>query len=842
MKNLFILLFLGLTINSFSQENIDLFIWAGQSNALGRQGDAAGYPVDANNQDAQIRFNWKVPNIGNSGGWTTMQPQALGGYFTAGHFGPEVTFSRKLEEAGYNPAIFKFTQGATSIFQHWNGPGEAGLYDVMVADLNTAITTLENQGHTVTVRGLIWIQGESDSNSQAAATAYLASLTSILNDLRNNVVNNSNLPIILGVDEQFFNLTNHEQQEILNAHEDLALNDANIKFTSMYGYPKADVTHLTPAGLITHGEDLFDSFELLVSGQTPLNSCTLTSNGAIESYLRASWGQSFTTDCSGLLSTVTFSAASQHVDNATFTIHNGADCSGTVLFTQTLSSIEVGDNVVTVNNGLYLDKEHTYYLNIVSNTSTFWKINYSNTDNVYGMLRTFLNGSDCGRSFPSFDMDFSVVLAAVSPCALSSNVHAFTYSGNNYEVIKENKSWVNAAACAVERGGFLVEINNQAEQDAVFNELQNNAAITVSNTVAPDGGGASYAWIGANDLASEGVWVWNGDNDASSTQYWQGGPAAFGGVPVGGLYNNWGSEPDNSGNNQDAAAIGLTQWPVNSGSLGSAGQWNDVDHTNGLYSVIEYPCVNTTSIINASSCGSYTSPSGKVWNTSNTYQDTITNFSGCDSILTINLTVNTPDATTDIQTACESYVWIDGVTYTLDNNTATFLLQNNAGCDSLVTLDLTIEKETVVLTESGGVLTTNAGASNYQWYLNGILITAANNQTYQPTESGNYTVEVSWSLGCSELSPVFTYNAVSVSEILDLELTIAPNPSQGIFNVYSLERISIVVLDLQGKIIYSNSNINNYFKLDLSNVENGVYVLNLETDKGKKITKKLVKN
>ena len=45
---------------------------------------------------------------------------------------------------------------------------------------------------------------------------------------------------------------------------------------------------------------------------------------------------------------------------------------------------------------------------------------------------------------------------------------------------------------------------------------------------------------------------------------------------------------------------------------------------------------------------------------------------------------------TDNQIACDNYTWIDGVTYTTSNNTATFTLTNVAGCDSLVTLNLTI--------------------------------------------------------------------------------------------------------------------------------------------------------
>ncbi|MFC2096882.1 T9SS type A sorting domain-containing protein [Bacteroidota bacterium] len=160
----------------------------------------------------------------------------------------------------------------------------------------------------------------------------------------------------------------------------------------------------------------------------------------------------------------------------------------------------------------------------------------------------------------------------------TNNIYSFIYDNAKYEVVKETKTWTGASACAVERGGKLTEINSKEEQDSIFFHI-NNAGIIASNTTAPDGGGSSYLWIGGNDLAVEGQWVWNGDNDTISVQFWQGTRT---GSAVGGLYNNWGNEPDNW-SNQDAIGLALTNWP-----LGTAGQWNDIDHTNTLYFVIEY--------------------------------------------------------------------------------------------------------------------------------------------------------------------------------------------------------------------------------------------------------------
>ena len=127
---------------------------------------------------------------------------------------------------------------------------------------DTAITGLESQGLTVNIKGFIWIQGESDAETHAIASAYETSLLSIIGDLRNHVVGNSTLPIILGVDEQHFLVV--DQPAVLDAHKRIARNDDQIKFTSMYGLPKADGTHLTPAGLVTHGEQISEALKPLL--------------------------------------------------------------------------------------------------------------------------------------------------------------------------------------------------------------------------------------------------------------------------------------------------------------------------------------------------------------------------------------------------------------------------------------------------------------------------------------------------------------------------------------------------------------------------------------------------
>lgn len=111
---------------------------------------------------------------------------------------------------------------------------------------------------------------------------------------------------------------------------------------------------------------------------------------------------------------------------------------------------------------------------------------------------------------------------------------------------------------------------------------------------------------------------------------------------------------------------------------------------------IALPCVES-GIDVQTACNTYTWINGITYSTSTTIPTFIIvggSATGCDSIITLNLTINPTSTSTDVQTTCNSYVWIDGITYTANNNTATFTLTNSAGCDSVVTLDLTINNST----------------------------------------------------------------------------------------------------------------------------------------------------
>ncbi len=100
------------------------------------------------------------------------------------------------------------------------------------------------------------------------------------------------------------------------------------------------------------------------------------------------------------------------------------------------------------------------------------------------------------------------------------------------------------------------------------------------------------------------------------------------------------------------------------------------------------PVYNQDSIV---ACDSYTWIDGVTYTSNDTSAtDTLLNSNGCDSIVTLNLTINYTKTFIDSIVACDSYTWIDGVTYTSSDTTAKDTLVTAAGCDSIVSLNLTI--------------------------------------------------------------------------------------------------------------------------------------------------------
>ena len=127
---------------------------------------------------------------------------------------------------------------------------------------------------------------------------------------------------------------------------------------------------------------------------------------------------------------------------------------------------------------------------------------------------------------------------------------------------------------------------------------------------------------------------------------------------------------------------------------------------------------------------------------------TIPNVAGCDSVITLDLTINYSNTGTDVITACDSYTWLDGNTYTSSNNIATYTTINAAGCDSVITLDLTINPQS-----TSSIIKTACS-----------FYTAPDDEVY--TSTGNYTAIIDNAAGCDS--------------VITIDLTINPTPSAAV--------------------------------------------------------------
>lgn len=105
------------------------------------------------------------------------------------------------------------------------------------------------------------------------------------------------------------------------------------------------------------------------------------------------------------------------------------------------------------------------------------------------------------------------------------------------------------------------------------------------------------------------------------------------------------------------------------------------------------PGGNSTSSIVEQACGTYTAPDGATYSTTGTYTAVIPNAANCDSTISIDLEILQATSSSIIAQECVSYTAPDGMTYTT-SGTYTAVIQNAAGCDSTVTIDLTVNTET----------------------------------------------------------------------------------------------------------------------------------------------------
>lgn len=203
-------------------------------------------------------------------------------------------------------------------------------------------------------------------------------------------------------------------------------------------------------------------------------------------------------------------------------------------------------------------------------------------------------------------------------------------------------------------------------------------------------------------------------------------------------------------------------------------------------------------------------------------------------------------SSTQSVTACNQYTWIDGNTYTTSTNSAAFSFPNGgSACDSIVTLDLTLNTVDVNVTEVTPNLMANANAVDYRWLdcdANYAFLPGETDQTFTAATDGNYAVEITDN-ACIDTSDCYWIDVLQVG-MLDQSaghvLNVYPNPvtkGESVFLSSIQGKIRIIQLTSSTGQIVLNSSESSFSTADINS---GLYFYHVISEHGKTVTGKIM--
>ncbi len=247
---------------------------------------------------------------------------------------------------------------------------------------------------------------------------------------------------------------------------------------------------------------------------------------------------------------------------------------------------------------------------------------------------------------------------------------------------------------------------------------------------------------------------------------------------------------------------------------------------------------NFSATLGQNACDSFTY-NGTTYYTSGMYTHTFTSASGCDSIITLSLTITQSTNSNTIVSACGSYTWTDGNNYT-QSGIYTQTLSNANGCDSIATLDLTIDPlPAMTVSSSNGIsLTANGTADSYTWIDCASQQSVGTGASFEATTNGSYAVIGTNSTGCSDTSACFSVNTVGIAEYGDLQVSLYPNPARDYFYIDAPAVVSDVeIISLSGQTVLRETSK----QVNVSGLSNGSYLVRIRFENGATIRLPFVK-
>lgn len=197
-----------------------------------------------------------------------------------------------------------------------------------------------------------------------------------------------------------------------------------------------------------------------------------------------------------------------------------------------------------------------------------------------------------------------------------------------------------------------------------------------------------------------------------------------------------------------------------------------------------------------------------------------------DDIVVTGYTACSPTSSSISETACYSYTSPAGNTYT-STGTYTDTIANTAGCDSIITIGLTINTADTSVVSSSFTLSAQATGATYQWLdcnSSYAVIPGETGQNFSPTVNGNYAVEVNQN-GCVDTSSCYAVTGLGLGEdVFGSAIKLYPNPTEGDVFVEigaELTEVSVIVKNVEGKVINR-----------LDDIETSTLTLHLDGERG----------
>ena len=157
-------------------------------------------------------------------------------------------------------------------------------------------------------------------------------------------------------------------------------------------------------------------------------------------------------------------------------------------------------------------------------------------------------------------------------------------------------------------------------------------------------------------------------------------------------------------------------------------------------------------------------------------------------------------------------------------------IPNQAGCDSILTINLSITTIDTTVTQNGYSLSANDSTASYQWLdcnNSFAIIQGETQQNFSPNIDGTYAVELTKN-NCVDTTTCFIISGIGIDEV-DKKPSIYPNPSNGKFIVTIKEHSSVSIINTLGAIVYQGVFNSGTHSFDVSYLYSGVYFMNVRS-------------